>query len=335
MKPFTTLTRLGQIRRLRTMALAALKHYDLRVERLRLLTYHFNAIFRIDTAGGGKFVLRINIPGIRTHGNIRSEAMWLEALSADTDLVVPSPVLNRDGELVTTVAVDGVPEPRHIVVFEWVAGSDLSGHMTVENYRMLGEFMTYLHDHAEAWTPPADLDLNPHTGIFLFDTPELLWDAKDRPKVITPERAAVFRETAGVVQADLDRLYRTAGSPHILHADLHQGNVRLHRGEMRVLDFDDCLMGHFVQDIGITFYYIQRQPEYAAMRQAFRAGYERRRAWPETAAGHIESIIAGRELLLCQFLFYSDNPGFRVLVPDRIAIAAGRLQTYLQGRTER
>ena len=52
-------------------------------------------------------------PGIRTLGNIRSEASWLAALSRDTALTVPTPVANRDGGLVTSVSAAGVPEPRH------------------------------------------------------------------------------------------------------------------------------------------------------------------------------------------------------------------------------
>ena len=328
MDPFPSLTRLGQVRRLRTMALAALEQYDLPIERVSLLTFHFNAIFRIDLKDGGKRVLRINIPGIRTLGNIRSEALWLAALSEDTDLSVPTPVPNRRGDLVTTVSVDGVPEPRHCVLFKWVSGRDLRFNMTPANYRKLGEFTTRLHDHAEAWTPPPDFDLNTHTGIFLFDTPELFWESTHAPDIITIERRRLFRDTALRIQASLDALYDAAGSVCVLHADLHQGNVRIDRGILRVLDFDDCLFGHFVQDIGITFYYIQAHPEYAALRAAYREGYESRRPWPESSEGQIDSIIAGRELLLCQFLFYSDNPGYRDAVAGFVSRAETRLQVF-------
>ncbi len=328
MKPFSSLTRLGQVRHLRSLALAALQQHDLRVKRLSLLTYHFNAIFRIDAADGRKYVLRINIPGIRSLANIRAETLWLAALSEDTDLVVPTPVPFRNGEFVTTVSMDGVPEPRHCVVFEWVAGRDLRHSMTPANYRRLGELTTVLHDHAETWKPSSPIELNTHTGIFLFDNPELFWESTHAPELITPERRLVFREAARHIQADLDALYAASGPAHILHADLHQSNVRLDRGVMSVLDFDDCLFGHFVQDAGITFYYIQAHPDNEALRSAYRVGYESRRPWPETAASQIEAIIAGRELLLCQFLFYTDNPGFKAAVPGFIARAENRLRAF-------
>ena len=177
MNPFADLTAAGQARRLRALAQAALSQYELPVTRLRLLTYHFNAIFRVDTRDGRKFVLRINIPGVRSIGQIRSEAQWLSALRSDTDLVVPEPVLNRGGELVTTASAPGVPEARHCVVFGWVAGRDLRHAINAENYRKLGEFTSRLHDHAETWSPPADFDLKLHDGIFLMGTENMFWDA--------------------------------------------------------------------------------------------------------------------------------------------------------------
>jgi Ser/Thr protein kinase RdoA (MazF antagonist) len=138
----------------------------------------------------------------------------------------------------------------------------------------------------------------------------------------------VFQETAQRVQAGLEDLYGMSGPPRILHADLHQGNVRVDRGKMRVLDFDDCVDGHFVQDVGITFWYILAHPEYEALRDAYRAGYESRRPWPETSDGQLELVIAGRELLLCQFLFYTDNPRFKPVLPNFFARAEARLRAF-------
>mgnify|MGYP001412571599 CR=1 FL=1 len=56
------LTVRGQARRLRPLALAALRQYDLDVVRLRLITNNFNGIFRLDTAAGQKYILRVALP---------------------------------------------------------------------------------------------------------------------------------------------------------------------------------------------------------------------------------------------------------------------------------
>lgn len=328
-KSFADLTARGQARRLRKLAITALATYDLPLREVRLLTYHFNAIFRIVTQDRRKFVLRINIPGIRSQKQIHSEALWLSALRNDTDLVVPQPLNNRSGELVTTVSVDGVPEPRHCVVFSWVPGRDLSHAMTVENYEKLGRFSARLHAHAESWDPPANFSLETYDRIFLFDAPQKFWE---KDGLLETGTAMVFAEAAEKAQKMLDELYASGAAPNVLHADLHQGNIRLHHGAMHALDFDDCLFGHFVQDVGITFYYMQNHPDYDSLCKGYRKGYESVLPWPENRPGQVAGQIAARELLLCQFLSNGLNPAYQAMVPRFLERALPRLKAYLVGQ---
>ena len=330
MQSFETLTSRGQARRLRSLALAALEQYDLPVSEVSLITYHFNAIYRVDTTDRRKFVLRVNIPGIRSPGNIQSEMEWLAALRRDTDLVVPEPLRNRGGELVTTAAAAGVPEPRHAVVFSWVPGRDLRHTITPENYQRLGVFSAKLHLHAATWTPNAVLSLDAYDRVLLFDSKRIVWEALGEDEGMPDSRVRIFRAAYRQATEMLADLYKTAGPPAILHADLHQGNVRLYRGRMHALDFDDCLLGHYVQDVGITFYYVQGHPQFHELRAAYRRGYESVRPWPETAAGQVDGMIAARELLLSQFLFEGANPAYRAMLPKFLERAEVRLRDYLR-----
>lgn len=329
MQPFESLTSRGQARRLRTLAFAALAQYDLPVRAVRLISYHFNAIFRVDTGDRRRFVLRINIPGIRSPGNILAEMEWLAALTRDTDLVVPEPLRNRAGELVTTVGAAGVPELRHCVVFGWVPGRDLHHAITPENYRKLGMFSARLHDHAESWTPTVRLELGAYDRVLLFETKTLVWESLGEDEGMPAGRIRVFRQAYRKANRMLSDLYASSGPLSILHADLHQGNLRLFRGGMHALDFDDCLLGYFVQDVGITFYYAQGHPDYPELQNAYRTGYESVRPWPETAPGQVAGMVAARGLLLSQFLFDGANPAFRAMLPSFLERAEVRLRAYL------
>ncbi|WP_340386388.1 hypothetical protein [Paenibacillus sp. FSL E2-0151] len=55
-----------------------------------------------------KFLIKIHIStiSIQSKGNIASELIWLEALVKDTNLVVPVPVRNLQGDLVTEILTD-------------------------------------------------------------------------------------------------------------------------------------------------------------------------------------------------------------------------------------
>jgi Ser/Thr protein kinase RdoA (MazF antagonist) len=108
--------------------------------------------------------------------------------------------------------------------------------------------------------------------------------------------------------------------------------MRLYRGQMRALDFDDCAYGHPVNDVGITLFYIWAHPQYAELRAAYRRGYESRLPWPEDMPGDIEAIFAAREILLMDTLQYENNPQYKKTLPGFVARAEQRLRAYLDGK---
>jgi Ser/Thr protein kinase RdoA (MazF antagonist) len=116
-----------------------------------------------------------------------------------------------------------------------------------------------------------------------------------------------------------------------LHADLHQWNVRVHRGELSALDFDDTMIGHPVQDVAITFYYVQTHPEFAALRSAFQVGYENLRPWPVESEAQFETLLVWRALDLLNFVIYTDNPDIQQELPGFMERTEGRVRRFLTG----
>ncbi len=306
MKDFYELTDRGQARRLRRMALAALENYDLDVRRVSLLTNDMNGIFRIDTTGGTKYILRVCFPEMHSFEGIRSEMMWLAALRQDTNLSVPQPRITRDGRLLTTVQVPGVPEARHCVVFGWVKGKDLAERPTPENWRGLGEFASRLHDHGAAFQPTEGFDICRYDKVYPFGDSFVVFDDAHR-HLFPPGRRCIFQRVFDRVQAAIDRLNAGPDGMHVIHGDLHQWNVKVYRGRVSALDFEDLMWGYPVQDIAITFYYIQDHEQYAALRGAFVRGYTSRRPWPEAYPGEIDTFIAGRGLMLANDVLLFPN----------------------------
>ena len=155
LKPFLNLTERGRGRRLAALALNALKHYDLEVARLRLVSNSCNGIFRVDARSGEKWILRVTLPeGGHTRDHVAAEMDWLAALARDTDLSVPCPLAARNGALVVEAAAEGVPEPRLCEVFSWVPGTDLARQITPAKVVLLGELSARLHAHGFQKLPP-------------------------------------------------------------------------------------------------------------------------------------------------------------------------------------
>ncbi len=284
MKPFQTLTRDGQARRLRRLAGQALKLYDLDLARLKLVTNDVNAIFRVDTKTGEKWILRITTPeGGHNFDHVAAEIDYLSALARDTQLSVPRPLSARDGRQIIEASVQGVPEARLCVIFCWVPGVDLARYLNPENMMRLGELSAQLHNYARTYRPPAGLKLLVFDRVFPFPEPIVLFE-KGYEGMLSPDQHKLCRQGVERAQKAIDLLRDSGESMRIIHGDLHQWNVRYSSGKLSPIDFEDLMWGWPVQDIAITLYYSLMRPDYPELRAAFEQGYNLICPWPERYA---------------------------------------------------
>jgi Ser/Thr protein kinase RdoA (MazF antagonist) len=318
------------------MALIALRRYDLDLKSIRLLTNETNGIFRVDTMKGEKFVLRITDPlGAHSIEEVRSEMSWLKALRQDTDLAVPEPVTTRKGEMVITIEVEHVPEPRHCALFHWSPGVDLADQLNKENMYKLGSFTALLHDHANSFIPPAGFHVRKLDKVFPYSDPNfthvepIVLFSDEHRNLFPDDRLAVYHQAARYVQEALDKLYENEHGLRVTHNDLHQWNVKVYRGKLFVLDFEDLAWGYPVQDIATAFFYLQRHKERETLTQAYKKGYTSHNPWPETYPGQLDAFIAGRGIMLTNYLLCSKNPEDQEYAPDYVALTEERLIGFL------
>ena len=81
MKSFPELNRTAQFRRLAALARCAILDYGLGEVSLSPLQHIQNAIWNVQCRGGQRYVLRIHAPRRHDTATIRSELLWLQALS--------------------------------------------------------------------------------------------------------------------------------------------------------------------------------------------------------------------------------------------------------------
>lgn len=313
-KDFYTLTARGQALRLRRLALEALQQYDLAPTRLRLITNSFNAIFRLDTQDGQKLVLRVSLPeGGHNRAGTEAEMAWLDALSRETALSVPRPLAARNGERVVEASAPGVPQPRMCVIFSWVDGKNLADCLSEESLRQHGALMAQLHQHSTRFNPPNPASLPRFDRVFPFPEPVILFEPRFAAWM-PASRRAVFERAYAWAQEAIHHLQSSGEPMRILHGDLHQWNVRVRRGVLSPIDFEDLIWGWSVQDIAITLYYLQGEA-FERYRQAFKEGYTRLSPWPERYAGEIEAFIAARSLGMVNFILQDPNPDWQSEAP--------------------
>jgi hypothetical protein len=153
-KPFSTLSQGGQTRRMTFVARKALEAYAVPVARLSLSNKFTTRIFA--SWAERRTVHAADLPPRRTSVEVvRSELLWLAALSQDTDLNVPKPVLNKERQYATVISDENFPQPCLCALFHWTKGRFLYRSLTPSHLFQVGELTARLHQHAAHWDRPA------------------------------------------------------------------------------------------------------------------------------------------------------------------------------------
>jgi Ser/Thr protein kinase RdoA (MazF antagonist) len=297
---------------------------------LTVLRHEHNTTFRVDTATG-RYVLRLNRIGVHDERTIASEMAWLTALAEDTDLGVPVPVAARDGSLVVSESVPGVPEPRLGVLLRWQAGRFVDRRLTPRHVASVGALLGQLQRHAQGWTPPRG---------FMRPRVDVLTTAARRASVAGPAEQATHRvhptpddeagalalvarllgDAARRILADALRSARRstaalANTPSewgLIHADLHYENFLFRAGGAQAIDFDDCGWGAYLYDLAVPLSELEDRSNYDALRDALLGGYARQRPLPRGFDDHLHALAILRRTQLIMWILESrDHAAFR------------------------
>lgn len=296
MKAYTSLTEMGQIRRLRRLAEQVLQAYDLDEPRVRLLAHETNHLFRVDCADGSKYALRVCADEETTLEDNRAEAFWLQALQRDTDLPVVRLIPRVDGEPISIASAEGVPPARRCLLFGWVPGRDLEYQLSAAYYRQLGRITARMHEHASGLALPAGLNPRRWDRVFYFPNEEPVYHLPEYRRHFYSSRMRLMEAARELGEAALAELQRSGRRPMLIHGDLHYGNVKVQRGQLCLLDFENMLLGCPEQDVAITLYYGRTREDYADLVAAYRAGYTSVRPWPFESEAQLHSLMAARSV---------------------------------------
>lgn len=306
MKPFEELTVRGRIRRLRRQAQVTLEAYGLSKADMVFLGYSGNAHYRVDTSRcapkesdegqywANHYILRLHQPNYQTSQAIRSELLWLQALLRDTDVVVPEPIENSEGELVTITDIPGLPTPQYATILRWVKGRKTTKQTRDFHFKALGRLAAELHNHSSRWQPPKEFTRVHYDwdGLFsdsgLFNLPaSRLWDS------IPDQYREPFESVTDQVRNAMNEMGKGPEAYGLIHADLCLDvNMLWYRGDIRPIDFDDSAYGYWIYDLAIPVAELQDNETRHNFLDALREGYTERRQMPITQWKQLDLFVA-------------------------------------------
>jgi Ser/Thr protein kinase RdoA (MazF antagonist) len=269
--------------------------------RPTLINVSENATYRLDDpATGDRWALRVHREGYHSPTAIASELAWLAALKESAAAVVPTPLPGRDGALIQSVAAEGLPRPRNVVLFAWESGAEPAAN-DAAGFEKLGETAARMHAHVRAWTPPPWFER--HTWNFdtsLGATPH--WGRWRDGMGLTPEIEAALAETVAAIERRLARFGTGPDVFGLVHGDMRLANLLVDNGAVKVIDFDDCGFSWFLYDCATTVSFFEDAPEVPDLLAAWVRGYRRFGNLSPEEEAEIPTFVMLRRILLIAWI---------------------------------
>lgn len=310
MKPYEELTRLGRIRRMRKLALIALKKFGVIDPKFWLVRQAGNTLFRVQTSSitgvddsGGIFVkdhylLRIHEPDYQEPEAIELELSWLKAMRMEQNLPVPEPIQAEDGKLLLGITFPGVSGTRYCSLLRWINGHSVKNHFKPYHLYEQGKLMARLHNFSVQWQSPVDTIKRrfDYEGFFQNDVGSGMANA-DAWAILSPKHRVAFSAVAEQVKRVMDEWGEKPAIFGLIHGDLGvDANLLFWHGEPRAIDFDDSGFGYYVFDLAVALDAVRDHPDYTDYKDALLKGYREIRQLPDEQTDQIDLFLAALEV---------------------------------------
>lgn len=238
---------------------------------LKLISLSENGMFLV-TAGAERWVMRVHRTGYHTVAGVRSELAWMRALQADMGVETPQAIAGLDGEFIQLVAAHGINEPRMVVLFEFIAGSEPQPDDLIAAFRQLGAISAQMHKHAREWQRPIwfERQVWDYEGALGSRPNWGHWRAGFAPRIAGLD---ILERADAEMRERLRRFGKDPSRFGLIHSDLRLANLLVDDGRTKVLDFDDSGFGWFLYDVASSVTFLETRPDVDDIVAAWVDGY--------------------------------------------------------------
>lgn len=257
---------------------------------ISLIKHRENAVFKVTTASGSCYALRVHRPGYHSEQALMSEQAWVTALD-ESGIHTPRVQPSLTGETLLTL------QGHCCTVLEWSPGElfDQLGRVEqgvlpelCERYQALGEMAARLHNQGQGWQRPQGFERHRwDIDGLLGENP--LWGRFWEHPLVRPEQRKLFLKARLVLKGLLQQVGQDAQSFGLIHADFLPENILVHEGQLTLIDFDDCGFGWYMFEMATSLFPKINEPYFDDLVAAYVGGYRRHRAFSEE---HLEIFPA-------------------------------------------
>lgn len=291
----------------KNVVIKALKEYDIEYDMINFLIEETNVFFEV--TGNPHVVVKIfQEESSKIEDNL-IEAITLEEISSRTNIVVPSIMKSKEGKQVIFVESDDFDIVKRVAVYKYIEGDDFDGKETLPLFESLGEITATIHKALKDVILPNNLIPKKWDKVFYYRDEVPIYHVSQYDDYFTKEDRDFLDKFIIYLDRVLPKYYK--GEEHLIHADLNPWNVKLHNNEIRLLDFEEGMIGSVIHEVAIMLFYYKYDPKYDEykVKEAFFKGYSKILELPIITEYDIDVLIAARATNFVNYnLLIDDNP---------------------------
>ena len=314
--PFEQASYLTQVRRLRILAVDVLKHYPIKIKAINFIKYTANTIFRVIDTQNKSYILRIHPAVYHSEEAILEEINWLRHIRKTTDLLVPIPICTNDNQYVIKLKHPTISTARYCDMFEWLPGKRRWKSVDKKYAYNLGSIVAQLQKNGQEMTIKHrhywSADGLVGTDNAKFYNVENLSDvtAKEQ-EIITEARRCAYRTLKQYEDSHKDKT-------GLIHGDMQPNNILVHKNQYAIIDFDDCGVGLYGDDLAtalFAFEYIaegEKTKNFFELKDTLFRGYAEHMPLTQEDINLSPYFLLARKLITIGWLeLRRDNPSLR------------------------
>ena len=281
---------------------AALSEIGVIGARIKIISDTGNLIFRAD-GQSQSFAIRVYKDCDISNSSINAELFWLLDIKQKTNLSVPEPITNQSLNMIQEIRYPASEKPVKVVIFHWLPGDIIGSQLNLFSASYMGEMMAALHHHANQFQLPPDCfrDENDWRGMGHFEAGLSDSEIQRIDSFLDKDQIGICESAARIAAVSIDRvdIQHEFG---LIHSDFHANNIVLHHGKFTIIDFDDCQIAPFSNDLAITLVSFDQIPEPESIQKAFLQGYTKVRNLPMNFETVMEAFMMERRLRLLRWV---------------------------------
>ncbi|MFT6432291.1 MAG: Ser/Thr protein kinase RdoA (MazF antagonist) [Candidatus Azotimanducaceae bacterium] len=288
----------------------ALDAWNLKADKVELISQSENLVYQVDTLEGQRFALRVHRPGYHSIQALESEQTWTSALNK-AGILVPIGQPKPDGSYYQPVPVLNSEDIRQIGLVAWLDGQSLhelvdqqqskqqpeqAGSQLLFDYiNKTGTIAGLIHNQSSNWQIPTNF-IRHHLDAegFMGDSP--FWGPFWALPELSAEQTTLFSHVKQALYAYLDRLEKNQDNYSLIHADLHGGNLLVSAQDITVIDFDDAGFGWHPYELAVALFNFQDHPDFSHIYHQLIAGYLQVRSLEQNQLDQIPVFLLIRAL---------------------------------------